>query len=79
MFVPNCAKIDSTACPNPAPYASSSTTVAIPHAMPTTVITVRRPLCRIASIACPKTSRTIRPYSFRNASTGSNIAARRAG
>src|ERR1700761_6218427 len=54
MFVPNCAKIFSNACPNPAPYASSNTTVAMPHAIPTIVISVRRRLCFIASIACPR-------------------------
>src|SRR5436305_1359107 len=59
ICMPKLEKMLRTARPNPAPYASRSTTVAMPHAMPSMVSMVRRRLCRIAWYDWPRRSRTI--------------------
>src|ERR1700688_4794348 len=48
-FVPKLAKMASQAFPKPSPYASSITTVAMPHAIPSMVSAVRRRLWRLTA------------------------------
>ena len=59
ICMPKLEKIAVIARPNPAPYASRITTVAMPQAIPSIVSAVRRRLCLIDEYACPSKSWTI--------------------